>query len=117
MWLVPPCPGTAAEKSTMSDRRVKERTKFAELSGARCSATSMDMARSNLLSTSNDLFRSTAEKHSRGMARASAPKTQLPSYPWIVLTPFSLRTESQTDTRSASDINNWLDSRNQVKDM
>src|SRR5208282_194468 len=42
------------------------------------------------------VFRSTAEKHSRGMARASALKTQLPSYPWIVLNPFSLRTESQT---------------------
>jgi len=43
----------------MSDSRVKERTKFVELSGARCSATSMETARSNLLSTSNDLFRST----------------------------------------------------------
>src|SRR5271157_6485763 len=65
----------------------------------------MDMARSNLLSTSNDLFRSTAEKHSRGMARASAPKTQLRSYPSIVLTPILLENR-EPDTRSTSDINN-----------
>jgi hypothetical protein len=70
MWPMPPGPGIAVENRTTAAKPVKSSTNEGARPGERCSATSIEMARSKVRSSRMGLSRSQASSREPAIERA-----------------------------------------------